>query len=244
MHKCWYSRGGAALETQMYYLFMDESGELGYQAGSSRHFVIAVISTADSSRLTRCIKKQTAKLIRAGWPKHVEIKATTLWRSNVVEGVPGTISKDRVPALTRMLQAICSCDLRIHYAVVNKAKLSDKLKDAPYGITYNYFAGQLLCRAYKEHFAGPLMITVDQRNKETHTKLKFDGYLETRLVIDCDHRQALTIRHEESQKVRALQAADLVSWAIFRNYEHADDRFLNLLRPRLGFRDDWYSWKK
>jgi hypothetical protein len=46
----------------MDYLFMDESGELGYQAGSSRHFVIAVISTADSSRLTRCIKKQTAKL--------------------------------------------------------------------------------------------------------------------------------------------------------------------------------------
>ena len=88
------------------------------------------------------------------------------------------------------------------------------------------------------------MITVDQRNKETHTKLKFDGYLETRLIIDCDHRQALTIRHEESQKVRALQAADLVSWAIFRNHEHADDRFLNLLRPRLGFRDDWYSWKK
>src|SRR5688500_7989701 len=87
----------AALEFQMYHLFMDESGELGYQAGSSRHFVIAVISTADSSRLTRCIKKQTAKLIRAGWPKHVEIKGTTLWRSHVVEGVPGTISKDRVP---------------------------------------------------------------------------------------------------------------------------------------------------
>jgi hypothetical protein len=176
--------------------------------------------------------------------QHFEIKGATLWRSNVIEGVPTSISTDRVAVLTTFLQSIRSCDLRIHYAVVNKAKLSEKLKDAPYGIAYNYFAGQLLCRACKEHFAGPLAITVDQRNKETHTKLKFDGYLETRLVIDCDHRDALTINHEESQKVRALQAADLISWAIFRNYEHADDRFLNVLRQRLGCCDDWYSWKK
>ncbi len=228
----------------MYHLFIDESGELGFHPGSSRYFVITAISTASVKALNKCMKKQTAKLIKGGWPQDFEIKGASLWRCNIGGKVPVEIADNRITILNNLLAAICGCNIRIHYAIVNKAKLSENLRKTPYGIAYNYFATQLLCKAYKEHYPGPLTITVDQRSKETHNKMKFDGYLETRLFIDCDHSHPLSIIHAESHAVRGLQAADLVSWAIFRKYEHGDARFRNLLQARLGYRDDWYSWKK
>ena len=116
--------------------------------------------------------------------------------------------------------------------------------NAEYGIAYNFLCGTLLCRAYAEHFSGPLEIVVDQRNKETHSKLKFDGYLETRLVGDCNHDLGLSISHEESSDILGLQAVDFLSWSLFRNYEHHDKTFVPLVAPIIGYRDDWGSWKK
>jgi hypothetical protein len=89
-----------------------------------------------------------------------------------------------------------------------------------------------------------LTITVDQRSKETHSKMKFNGYLETRLAADCDHSGALTISHAESHLVPGLQAVDFLSWGLFRHYEHGDSRYKEIITPIVGYKDDWYSWKK
>jgi len=228
----------------MYHLFIDESGELGFGPGSSRHFVITIVSTENVKALNRCMKRETARLVRRGWPKDLEIKGASLWRCDRDPTVPPELAKDRVTILNNILGAICGCNVRVHYTVINKQKLADRLKTAPYGIAYNYFAAQLICRAYHKYYPGPLAITIDQRSKETHHKMKFDGYVEGQLFAECEHGHALLISHAESHAVRGLQAVDLVSWAIFRKYEHGDQRFRDLLVGKLGYRDDWYSWKK
>jgi len=228
----------------MFYLFLDESGELGKNKGSSDHFIIATLCTENLKALEKRIKKENAKLINAGWPKNIEIKGTTVWGSPHNPKIPASISDRRIEIITTYLETISSGPVSIHYSVAKKAHLKPHILNAEYGIAYNFLCGTLLCRAYKDHYAGPITLVVDQRNKETHTKMKFDGYLETRLIGDCEHADTLSIDHRESHADLGLQAVDFLSWSLFRHYEHKDPTFRKVFADNIGYRDDWYAWKK
>jgi hypothetical protein len=227
-----------------HYLFIDESGELGTERGSSNYFLIAALCVPSVKALEKRVWKEKAKLYNSGWPKDIEIKGTSVWGSPHNPRIPGIISRRRKEIIVDIIKSICATDMTVHYSIANKHHLAPHLLGAPFGIAYNFLCGTLICRAYKAHFAGPLEIVVDQRSKETHNKMKFDGYLETRLVGDCDHSDSLTISHEESHIVPGLQAVDFLCWGLFRHYEHNDSYFKPLIDPRVGYKDDWYSWKK
>ena len=226
----------------MHHLFLDESGEFGTKTGSSQYFLITVLSTMNVKALEKRVHKEKSKLYNAGWPKQLEIKGTTLWGADHYPAIPTAISSRRVDIIGEILEAICASPIDIHHCICKKKHLKPHLLAAEYGIAYNYFCGTLLCRAYK-HYTGPLSLVVDQRSKETHSKMKFDGYVATRLVTECDHAHPLTIAHAESHDVLGLQAVDLISWSLFRRYEHRDTTFSRLLDARLCFCDDWYSRK-
>ncbi len=226
-------------------LYIDESGELGSKPGSSDHLIIAVLSTESPKGLNKKLKKYKAKLYNDGWPQDIEIKGVNVWGSPHNPRIPKIISDNRESVLNDILSEICASPISISYTVANKSKLTDRLRKADYGIAYNFFCGTLLCRAAtKGCFSGNLDVTVDQRSKETHSKMKFDGYIETRLFTDCDVCENLSIKHCESDKVLGLQAVDFLSWSLFRHYEHRDSQFRNLIHHRIDYRDDWYSGKK
>mgnify|MGYP000998562390 CR=1 FL=1 len=228
----------------MYYLFIDESGELGTNSGSSEFFLIAALSTENPKALEKRIWKEKAKLINAGWPKDIEIKGTSLWSSPYNPKIPKEISQRREEIMCEMISSICAGPNKVHYSIAKKKHLSPHIMKAEYGIAYNWLCGTLLCRAYPRYFPGPLEIVVDQRSKETHTKTKFDGYLETRLVGDCEHQLSLSIAHKESHDVPGLQAVDFLSWGLFRKYEKGQPKFADLIKNNIGYCDDWYSSKK
>jgi hypothetical protein len=228
----------------MHHLFIDESGELGTKEGSSEFFLIAALCTETPRALEKRMKKVKAKLINAGWPQDIEIKGTSVWGSPHNRRIPKSISDQRETVIAEIVRTICEGPNHVHYSIAKKKHLSPHIMNAEYGIAYNWLCGTLLCRAYPKHFCGPLDIVVDQRSKETHSKLKFDGYIETRLVGDCSHEQALTITHAESHDVAGLQAVDFLSWSLFRKFEHNDPSFAKLVEKNIGFCDDWYSTKK
>lgn len=223
---------------------MDESGEFGVKPGSSRHLQIAVLSTEHPRALEKRLRKEKAKLYNAGWPKSLEIKGTTVWGSPHNPQISKAISDRRVQIMQEILQSICSGPVHLLYSIVNKQHISPHLKAAAYGIAYNYFSGNLLCKGYPGSFAGPIELVVDQRSKETHNKDKFDGYIETRLVGDCNHSEYLNISHKESHDVAGLQAVDFMSWALFRHHEHNDSQFLPIVQPRIVLKDDWYTRRR
>lgn len=228
----------------MHYLFIDESGELGTNPKSSEFFLITALCTENLKALEKRIWKEKAKLINAGWPRDIEIKGTSVWGSPYNARIPTTISDKREDVMCGILQSICAGPNKVHYSIAKKKHLSSHIMRAEYGIAYNWLCGSLLCRAYHKHFAGDLEIVVDQRSKETHSKMKFDGYIETKLVGDCKHELALTISHAESHDIAGLQAVDFLSWALFRKYEKQQSKFADLLKGNTGYCDDWYSTKK
>ena len=59
----------------------------------------------------------------------------------------------------------------------------------------------------------------------------------------------LIIKHENSQNESCLQVLDFISWAIFRNYEHKDSRFFEIINWSLlslfetVFEYRWKYWE-
>jgi len=224
------------------FIYIDESGELGVGERSSSYFLITALCTQNPKALKKRLWKKKAELYGLGWPKEVEIKGTTLWGSVHNPRIPEPISKRRIDHLAELIRSVVAGPIQVHYSIAKKDRLTAHLLRAEYGIAYNYLSGTLLTRAYAaKKFGGlPLSVIVDQRSKETHSKMKFDGYVATKLVTENEHDQPLEIRHLESNDEFGLQAVDFLSWGLFRWFEHRDRQFADLIAPVVGYIDAWY----
>lgn len=225
----------------MHYIFLDESGEFGFSEGSSSHLLIALLDTPDPKRLKNVMRKEKKRLHDLGWPKDLEIKGTNLFSSDRNPNVPRVISENKNHHIARIITRILSVDVRPNYSIVNKSRIAQNLRNAPYGIAYNFFAGNLLCKLHNRAMNFDTTLVVDQRNKETHAHMPFDGYIQTRIITDCNHEHAFEIRHEESHLWLGLQAVDFISWGLFRLHEHKDKTFSELIKPSIHICDSWYA---
>lgn len=214
----------------MHMVYLDESGELGFSSGSSNFFIITMVTTPEAKKLKNVMRKEKKKLHDLGWPKEIEIKGTSLFRSHLKEKIPGCISDNRVQHIQKIIGRIKGCGTKFHYCCVDKNKLTDAMKSAPYGVLYNIFSARLLGEIYRSHTKCEMAMIVDQRSKETHDWAKFDGYVTTTMFADFAYDGELTITHAESDKIIGLQAVDFISWGLFRFYEHKDETFADLIK--------------
>jgi hypothetical protein len=242
----------------MRHLFMDESGDLGFGVGTD-YFVLAFISPESGKQLSKKVKNFTAHLLNNGWNPNVEIKATNLWYTPKNDDQPATYKYKNNPQvpMEHVLASIAEVDGYIEYVVIKLDTVSEGLKTAPSTILYNYFAWQLL--------KGPLcffptvQLFVDRRNREYHSMLKFDGYLENKAGIDRAEKKKPPINleichyHAGSSKefkagkraqvefgIRGLVAADFVCWAIKRKFENADKQWYGLIEKRVKWKQLLY----
>lgn len=225
----------------MHLIFLDESGEFGFEPGSSNHLLIALLDTDNPKRLKNAMRREKKRLHDLGWPRDIEIKGTSLFGCHHNARIPNLIANNRILHLTRIVKKILGAGVTPHYAIVRKDSLTQNLQNAPYGIAYNYFAGNLLCKVHNGVLNCPVTLVVDRRNKETHAHMPFDGYVATRIITDCNHEHTFDIRHEDSRDWLGLQAVDFISWGLFRAYEHQDRQFYDLIHPQVRVNDCWYA---
>ncbi len=162
---------------------MDESGDLGFGQGGSDYFILAFIAPQVGKALNKAIKNINAHLIRNGWNRAVEIKATNVWHAPKNNDIPNNYTYKQTPNIPMgyILNAIAAVDGYIEFVVVKLDTVTAGLQTAPCAILYNYFSWQLL--------KGPLCyfpaveLFVDRRNQEYHDQLKFDGYIENQAGI-------------------------------------------------------------
>lgn len=242
----------------MRHVFLDESGDLGFDGGST-HFVIATLSPASGSSLSKVAKNFNAYLIRAGWNKGVEIKATNVFNCPRNPAIPKSFNLKDNPesAIRGILERIAALQAEIDYAVVRLSTVYEHLRKLPDAILYNYFALQVLSPRLCRYPA--VTLWVDRRNREYHHQLHFDGYIETQIQLkraeSKQERMILNIKHigpdtlkatptdgksEIQFGLRGLEAVDFVCWAIKRRFENGDKRWMQLLEKRIRFRNHLY----
>jgi hypothetical protein len=214
-------------------IFQDESGCLGFEAASSKFFIITLLCPDNSKHLSNVIRKFKGDIIKAGWPKDIEIKANHLHMAKYNNNIPIQYKYKNTPdePIIKILKKMASMSIEIDAIVVNKAKISGDLKTLPYGVLYNYYSKNVLVERIIKYDDAKLFI--DRTSKQTHKMKHFDDYIYTEALLAKGHNFNFSIEHGDSNVIRGITAVDFISWGLSRRHEYNDPGFWQLFKHRI-----------
>jgi hypothetical protein len=205
----------------MAHIFLDESGDLGFnfrKTKTSKYFVISFLFTKDKNRLERIVKKVYKSFTRKELKHH-----------------SGTLHAYKETRKTRIktLQLLTKEDIAIVVIYLNKRKVYTKLQDEKH-VLYNYVANILLDRVYTKKLIPlntPIYLIASRRETNKFLNDNFKNYLENQL--HRHHKIKITVEIKSPSQEKALQIVDMVSWAMFRKIEHEDESYALPLKGKI-----------
>lgn len=205
----------------MAYIFMDESGDLGFsfsKKGTSQYFVITLLFTDNKRALEKIVKKTFLDLPLKVREKH-----------------PGCLhaTQEKPPTRIKLLSRLNQLDISIITIYLNKKKVYTKLHDEKH-VLYNYVTNILLDRVYTKKLI-PTLDTIEliasQRETNKFLNANFKQYLQSQ--IEQNHKIKISITITPSHSEKGLQAVDFACWAIYRRIERGDDSYSNLIQGKI-----------
>ncbi|RLI88191.1 MAG: hypothetical protein DRO98_03490 [Archaeoglobales archaeon] len=202
----------------MLYVFIDESGNLGFTKKSTKYYVIASVETRNLTELNGVVKK-VRKTLRKKKKNIPEFKFT---RSDDV-------------IRRRFLSRLIEIDVSFSVIVLQKQTVYNYLKDKKEKL-HNYLAGFLAeSLSYDYSDEREFKIIVDKFIMSKEKRSEFDWYLERRLLNSYEGVDfpRIGILHEGSQQHPGLQAADFVAGSVFQYYERGKTQYYNIIKPKI-----------
>jgi hypothetical protein len=201
----------------MVYIFLDESGDLGFKDASSKWFIFTIAIVQDKRVLEREVKKVWRTLRK----KHSRLNE--LHASN-----------EKDVTRSRLLSRLGALDqLKVQSIVLNKEKVYVDLKNQK-NILYNYTANILLDRLHSKGVVPPgdhIELYIDRKDTKKSLRQNFLNYLAS--SMESRKVKNFKIELHTSHENKSLQAVDFISWAIFRKYEHGDFEFYDLIKSKI-----------
>ena len=197
------------------YVYLDESGDLGFGQGGSRYFTIAFVVMENHVPFRRCVKKVKVK---HHIPRDVELKGNTT----------------RLLIKEDLLNSFAKLDIEIHAITVKKTNVEPKLqKDS--NILYNYMVGlSLVERILEEPRDANVVINVDRRIISMTSGFKFNEYLRYKIWYDGQRQDIdLEINHLDSHQAYAIQGIDVICNSIFRKYNSNNYTLFNIIQGKV-----------
>ncbi|MEW5758984.1 MAG: DUF3800 domain-containing protein [Candidatus Omnitrophota bacterium] len=202
------------------YIYLDESGDLGFDFSkkkTTKFFVITFLFTRNKRQIEKCVRL-AHRILRN---KHKNVNSVL----HATEEEPITRQ--------RLLKKIASKDCDLMTIYLNKKRVYIKLQNEK-SVLYNYVTNILLDRIITKKLI-PLNETIHliASKRETNKFLNenFSSYLKNQ--IGNTHKLKLNIEIKNPAEEKSLQAVDFVSWAIFRKLEYGDDSYYNMIKHKL-----------
>jgi hypothetical protein len=206
----------------MSYIFMDESGDLGFnfkKKKTSQFFVVTFVFAKDKTDLEKMVKKVFKGFTKTQVKNHTGVLHT-------YKESPKTRQK-----LLNLFHEKKTADIITIY--LNKKKVYTRLQDEKH-VLYNYITNILLDRVCtKKLIPIDKKITIVASRRETNKFLNdnFSSYLKSQ--VKSNHRLDIEIDISSPSAEKGLQVVDMISWAIFRKYEHMDDSYYSLIKQEI-----------
>jgi hypothetical protein len=205
----------------MSFIFLDESGDLGFnfrKKKTSRYFIITCLFTNDKGPVEKIVKK-----IFKGFKK-IEIK-----------NHHGTLHCYKEKAITkqRVLQYLNDKNVSIIAIYLNKATVYTRLQDEKH-VLYNYVANIVLDRMYTKKLVPireKVQLIASRRETNKFLNQNFCVYIQKQ--ISYKHKFKIEVLIRSPQQEKALQIVDFASWAIFRKHEYNDESFSIIIKSRI-----------
>lgn len=197
------------------YVYLDESGDLGFRQGGTKYFTIAFVIVEDPIPFRRCVK---AVKIKHHIPREVELKGNTTRE---------VVKKD-------LLSRFLKLDMEVHAITVKKENVEPKLRKDT-NILYNYMVGlSLVERILQEPAEAKVVINVDRRIISITSGFNFNQYLRYKIWYERERRDIdLEIHHLDSHAAYAIQGIDVICNSIFRKYNSNNYALFNVIRGKV-----------
>ncbi len=195
------------------FIYLDESGDLGFNKGSSKFFVICFIAMDSQTNL---ILKRKIRAIKQKYKikKNVEIKGNT----------------SSHPFRIDILSKICSLPIEIYSITVNKQGIYKSLREDT-NILYNYMTNLILVPYIEQKKIDNLCVIADLRINKISKGMRFGNYLKYKILYENGlHNMKLDINYLDSFSSNGLQAVDFVASGLFKKYERTNNRYYKILK--------------
>ena len=204
----------------MAYIFLDESGDLGFDKSkkrTSKYFIITFLIANDKKPIEKAVKAIHSSLKKIHKQKG------------------GSLHSYREKPITRkrLLTKLSQKDIKIMTVYLNKNKVYTKLHNEK-DVLYNFVTNILLDRiCTKKLIPIKEKVILIASRKETNKFLNqnFKNYLYNQ--AKTNHKLKLEIEIKTPHEEKSLQAVDFVSWAIFRKYEYIDESYYEIIREKI-----------
>lgn len=197
------------------YVYLDESGDLGFGEGGTRYFTIAFVVMEDPIPFRRCVKQVKRKY---DIPKNEELKGNT---------TRAVIKKD-------LLNKFLKLDIEVHAITVKKKNVELKLRRDT-NILYNYMVGlSLVERILQEPAGAKVIVDVDRRITSITSGSRFNEYLKYKIWYEKERQDVdLEINHLDSHAAYAIQGIDVICNGIFRKYNSNNYALFNIIQDKV-----------
>lgn len=198
----------------MGYIFLDESGDLGFdfsKSKTSKYFVITCLFVEEKGPIEKIIKKVFAGFSKKEQKRHC-----------------GSIHCHREHPKVRMkiFRHVAEKDVSVMCIYLNKERVYTRLQDEKH-ILYNYVTNILLDRIFTKKLLGGDSFTIVASRRETNKFLNenFESY-----ISKMNSGRSVSVEIRTPTEEKCLQIVDCLSWGIFRKYEHEDESYYNLFQ--------------
>ena len=208
----------------MWYLYLDESGDLGFDFFNkkpSNFFTLSIlaISTRESfKRIKKCVEITIRRKLR-----------------NLSQELKG--SKTKFSIKKYFWKKVNQNTFGIYAITLNKRKVYEYLSREKDRV-YNFMARQVVDKIPFEQATDRIQIVVD-KSKAKREISEFNDYILRQLSGRIEPRIPLHIDHLSSEDDKVLQASDLFCWGIFRKYERNDYEWYDVFKEKVIY-DDRY----
>ena len=154
----------------MAYIFLDESGDLGFTFGkkSSKYFVITFMFVENKGPIEKVIKKVARNLSKKELKRYVGVLHAC---------------KEKPKTRIKILSNLNSKDIAVISIYLNKRKVYTKLQDEKH-VLYNYVTNILLDRLFTKKLISinsPIFMIASRRETNKFLNKNFKDYLKTQV---------------------------------------------------------------
>jgi hypothetical protein len=196
----------------MAYIFMDESGDLGFdktKAGCSNNFLITFFLCNNPSPFEKIVGKTFRSMPEDKQKKHC--------------GTLHACHEHPKTKLTLYKLLKEKKDFSIMVIRLNKANVYTNLQNEK-NVLYNYITNILLDRIISKKLCNtrePIYFVASQKDTNKYLNSVFMDYISSQVKNRVD----LKLEIKSSSKHKCLQIVDFLSWGIFQKYEHNDESY-------------------
>ena len=215
----------------MIYIYLDESGDLGFNFENKKpsdFFTITVV-VVRNIKSNKWIKKEIETTIKRKLNTKIKNK-------RFVQEIKW--SKTELWIKKYLFKRIDKFDFEIYSITFNKRWIDEKLKKNKARL-YNYFVKQLIDKINFDNVKNRITIVLDKSKNKEQIK-DCNDYLirniENRISLEVD----IDILHEDSIIIKQLQLADVFCYWFFEKYNKKNTSWLEVFKEKVKYDELWF----